>query len=261
MGSSPLMSKTYLKSDHFVGGGSCSSAILEYWSFEHSGLVRVGRLGLKIEDAADRVDEIIFGAERKEDHLFHQRAREIVDVAILVDLLDRRGDAIALASLLGGELVLTRPFIRAVDDLPFAMRFVGGVSDRPISKTADTAGHVRIPNHCREIEPPFPEIRLEATDALWLGVQAFTREVQLLDREVILVALHPFLEHFKVELHPVFFIADRDRAYADGVGPFLVKFLQVSVSLGERHPVAHAVEQVVIAGGVETDDCDCGAVA
>src|SRR5262245_4837659 len=111
---------------------ACSSAILEYGSFEHSSLVRVGRLGFKVEDAAGRVDEISFGAEREEDHLFHQRAREIVDVAILVDLLDRRGDAVALPGFLGGELVLTRPFIRAIDDLPFAMRFVGGVSDRPI---------------------------------------------------------------------------------------------------------------------------------
>src|SRR5689334_2795474 len=158
-----------------------SSAILECGSFEHSRLVRVGRLGLKVEDAADRVEEVILRAEREEDHLFHQRAREIVDVAILIDLLDRGGDAVALASLLGGELVLTRAFIRAIDDLPFAMRFVGGVSDRPISKSADTAGHIRIPNHRREVKSPFPEIRLEATDALWLGVQAFAGEVQLLN--------------------------------------------------------------------------------
>jgi len=77
---------------------------------------------LQVVEAGQSVDEVIFGAEWEEDHLLHQRAGDIVDVPVLVDLFDRRDNPVALPGFLRRKLVAGR----TVDNLAEAVRWVVG---------------------------------------------------------------------------------------------------------------------------------------
>jgi hypothetical protein len=68
-----------------------------------------GRHRLEVVDATHGVDQVVLIAERKKQHFLEQAAREVIDRAVLVDLLDRRDDAIALARGLGVSWFLLGP--------------------------------------------------------------------------------------------------------------------------------------------------------
>ena len=74
-----------------------------------------GRHRLEVVDAAHGVDQVVLIAERKKQHFLEQAAREVIDRAVLVDLLDRRDDAIT-STASPGDKVPAAQAVRTADE-------------------------------------------------------------------------------------------------------------------------------------------------
>ena len=217
--------------------------------FQGAVLVDDGSGRVQVVDAGQRVDGVVLGREGEEQHFLHQRAGDVVGLAVLVLVPDRLADAVVDADR--GELLhrLGRAALGAGDD-------VGALHvDAPVA-FADA----RLLNDGGQEEAGEAEVGLQPLDAILLRLVALANPVQFLDGEADPLQLHPLLEILVVGLLAVGLVADDDMLNARHARPLAVEVAQRRPALGELHAVAHAVEQVLVAAVVDAHDHHGGAV-